>query len=351
MSQVPQPDDSSPSGQTDLRALSDEQRRLVMDNLGLIGVHIRRHVPRIYAPRREREWEDLFQEGCLGLIRAAADFEEERGIPFASFALPRIHTAVSRALHGKFTLVSVPRSRRSRGKDPTERPESFPVVEEFRDPRRHRYRSRPDERHEPFSTRRQTVAERLREKYERAVRTAGRIVADESRARGVTRGDRKELVHTLAEDRFLVPRKESRKALRQIARETRSSYGRVAEAERLMSVALQKLLADDPEVQLLRRWARSSSGGTASVVGAEVESMLKETGVAELLRRFRAAGAADRAAMLRSLHNMAPADLERKLRTVLALLPGISREQLLQQTAGAARKGGEKQPQAACQPE
>ena len=82
--------------------LTDEQRRLVRDNVGLVAVHLRRNVVNLLHPKWEREWDDLFQEGCLGLIRAATAYRAERGIPFAAFALPRIHNAVSRAIQSKF---------------------------------------------------------------------------------------------------------------------------------------------------------------------------------------------------------------------------------------------------------
>ena len=94
-----------------LDALSEVQRRRVRENLGLVGLHLRKHVRNLRTPRREREWEDLFQEGCLGLIRAAVDFAPEREIPFAAFALPRIHHAVSLALQSRFTLIRPPRRK------------------------------------------------------------------------------------------------------------------------------------------------------------------------------------------------------------------------------------------------
>ena len=98
-------------GERERVPLTDEQRRLVRENIGLVSVHLRRYVGNLAFPRRDREWDDLFQEGCLGLIQAAAAFRQERGIPFAAFALARIHNAVSRALHCKFSTVHVPPKR------------------------------------------------------------------------------------------------------------------------------------------------------------------------------------------------------------------------------------------------
>ena len=52
-------------------ALSADQQALVARNLGLVGLHLRNRVPTPRQPMRQREYEDLFQEGCLALIRAA----------------------------------------------------------------------------------------------------------------------------------------------------------------------------------------------------------------------------------------------------------------------------------------
>lgn len=57
-----------------------KQRCLVRDNMGLVAVHLRRNVVNLH-PKWEREWDELFQEGYLGLIRAATAFRAERGDP------------------------------------------------------------------------------------------------------------------------------------------------------------------------------------------------------------------------------------------------------------------------------
>ena len=94
--------------------LTEEQRRLVRENIGLVGVHLRRHLADLAVPRRDREGDDLFQEGCLGLVQAARRFDPEGGIAFPAYALPRIHKAVSKALYRKFATVRVPPKRRSK---------------------------------------------------------------------------------------------------------------------------------------------------------------------------------------------------------------------------------------------
>ena len=85
-----------------LAPLNDEQRSLVQQNTGLVYVHMKNYVNPLGIPWTRREWDDLIQEGTLGLIRAAQKFDPARNIPFAAFALPRIHTAVRRAMLKRF---------------------------------------------------------------------------------------------------------------------------------------------------------------------------------------------------------------------------------------------------------
>ncbi len=209
-------------------ALSDEQKRMVRDNVGLVAVHLRRFVPGLAMPRRDREWDDLFQEGCLGLMTAAARYRKSCGIPFAAFALPRIHHAVSRALLSKFATVYVP-PRRDRAKTKTGDDDAMtnprPRCVSMGD----REESGPAERPSRFVEEgdHETIAERLRAKYERALRHAVSTLATTASRRG----DRAELLHVLTEQRLLVPDKDTRASLRGLARQTRSSYARVAQCE------------------------------------------------------------------------------------------------------------------------
>ncbi len=61
-----------------------ERNRLVSENLGLVHSCCRRFVG------RGIEYEDLFQAGCLGLIRAAEGYDIERGATFSTYAYPAI---------------------------------------------------------------------------------------------------------------------------------------------------------------------------------------------------------------------------------------------------------------------
>lgn len=333
--------------------LTDEQRRLVRDNLGLVAVHLRRNVFNLSRPRRKREWEDLFQEGCLGLIRAAAAFRAERGIPFAAFALPRIHNAVSRALLTRFSTIYVP-PRRSSPKDdssirfasPTSKemghpsnpdsivdspsiglrrdeesdraPKVMEMSAELADRAAHCQRSDAASEHHP------TVGDCLREKYERAVREAARTVSN----RASRRGDRQPLVRALVEERFLVPEEESRRPLRRIARETRSSYGRVVDCDRQLNDEVRRTLAADPEFRALQRLSRTDPVGMKRSIDEDLERELAGIAAVEFTRRFAAAQSAERARMLQNLLEAAPGDIGEVIQSRVAALPADARERL-----------------------
>ncbi len=61
-----------------------ERNRLVSENLGLVHSCCRRFVG------RGIEYDDLFQAGCLGLIRAAEGYDILRGATFSTYAFPAI---------------------------------------------------------------------------------------------------------------------------------------------------------------------------------------------------------------------------------------------------------------------
>ena len=61
-----------------------QRNKLVSDNIGLVHSCCRRF------SGRGVEYDDLFQAGCLGLIRAAEGFDDDRGIMFSTYAFPAI---------------------------------------------------------------------------------------------------------------------------------------------------------------------------------------------------------------------------------------------------------------------
>ena len=199
-------------------SLNKEQAQLVEEHLHLVQGHLRRHVQCPSRPTRSRERDDLYQAGCLGLIEAARLFDRDRGIPFSAFALRRIHHAVSRTAYEGFSTVKVPMRKQM---EQHKQGAPMPVVHslEHDPPTR-----QPEARSDPSGD--GTIASRLRQKYILAVERA-RQVARVGRSR---RGDRGLLVDRVVDDRLMIPDDEHKTALRQIARETESSYARVAVA-------------------------------------------------------------------------------------------------------------------------
>lgn len=332
--------------------LKEDQRRLVRENIGLVGIYLRKNVNNLARPRHDREREDLFQEGCLGLIRAAATFEPERGMTFAAFAWPRIHHAVSLALRTKFSNVYVPlrqlRKLRSRDDDhrephgPRRRPDRANPDDSCRPPFDHGRSGRDARRAacgEPGespprlpsgprafrratlddivspstgdrlgenASRGETVRSRLGEKYERAVREAVEWLGDDRSLRG----DRRKLVELLAGERYLVPHDERKRPLRQIARETRSSYGRVAQCDAQFSAAVRRILESDPEFVELDRLRRGNPDGVDLPIDEAVDRSLAQRSADEFSRRFRGSDPAQRAELLRTLLECSGEDVE-----------------------------------------
>ncbi len=311
--------------------LTEEQRRLVRENIGLVAVHLRRNIRNLAVPRRDREWEDLFQEGCLGLIQAAVAFRAERGIPFVAFAFPRIRNAVSRALQSRFATVYIPPQRgdtSTAGSTEPSRGQAHrrPTVRSLSDC------PEPDpadkSRHDPCGRGGETIGDRLRGKYERAVSTASHVISGNIS----TRGDRDKLVRVLVEERFLIPHEESRRALRQIARDTRSSYARVAQCDKQLGEAIRNTLEADPEFHELKRHGLADPDGNKTLIDKGFEQNLAETSADAYAQRFRAADPLGRARMLDAIIALSDRDIDELIRARVSRLPMRQRELLLQRT-------------------
>jgi RNA polymerase sporulation-specific sigma factor len=57
---------------------------VICNNIGLVHSCARRFIG------RGIEYDDLFQAGCVGLVKAADGFDEERGLKFSTYAVPVI---------------------------------------------------------------------------------------------------------------------------------------------------------------------------------------------------------------------------------------------------------------------
>lgn len=307
--------------------LDENQRTLVRENVGLVGTHLRRNVPRLRDPRGRGEWEELFQEGCMGLIRAATEFDAKRGIPFAAFAFPRIHKAVSGALADR-SLVRTPQGRK-RATDGDDRHNPFIKTVSLSDKQADLLSSRKravGEVAEREDASGDTIGARLRRKYERAIRSAA-----ESATRA-GRGDRSLLVDLILKERLLVPDEHSRRSLRSIAEQTTSSFGRVMDCEKKILSGAREALEADAEFEHLRRLAAGQASGAESPVDACVERELAAAAADDFVARFRNADRNDRGRMIAELLDFPADEAASWIRQRFSLLTEESREEVVRRT-------------------
>ena len=64
--------------------MTAEQDRLVTENIGLVHACARRYVG------RGVDYDDLYQSGCEGLVKAAAGYDDSRNVRFSTYAVPAI---------------------------------------------------------------------------------------------------------------------------------------------------------------------------------------------------------------------------------------------------------------------
>jgi hypothetical protein len=294
--------------------LTERQQRLVTENLGLVGVHLRSRVPGLRRVRINREWDDFFQEGCLGLIRAARSYRPARGIAFAAFALARISSAVHRALRRAGMASRLHRLGGRRELSACVTPKASPAADPAEVP--------------------DTVGRRLGEKYERAVRRAGRRAS--GRARNPT-GRR--LVRALTEERLLIPEPSSRTPLRRVAADSRMNYSWAAKCESRMQQSVRRALEADPEFRALRHCARRLPGGAETPVSPSLDRDLAAATGREFTRRVRKADAARRNRLLTRWMEVSLNDTLRWLEKHAARLTPLERERLLAEGAAADAAG------------
>lgn len=84
-------------------AVREARDRLVTDNLGLVHLCANRF------RSRGVEYEELYSAGCIGLVKAASGFDENRGVKFSTYAVPVILGEIKRIFRDGGT-VKVSRS-------------------------------------------------------------------------------------------------------------------------------------------------------------------------------------------------------------------------------------------------
>lgn len=68
----------------------DKREKMIEDNVGLVHSVAKRF------KGRGADYEDLFQSGCIGLIKAVDNFDESKGFQFSTYAVPVIMGEIKR---------------------------------------------------------------------------------------------------------------------------------------------------------------------------------------------------------------------------------------------------------------
>ncbi|MBQ5333453.1 MAG: sigma-70 family RNA polymerase sigma factor [Oscillospiraceae bacterium] len=84
-------------------AVKENRDKLVTDNIGLVHLCANRF------RNRGVEYEELYSSGCIGLVKAAGSFDENRGVKFSTYAVPVILGEIKRIFRDGGT-VKVSRS-------------------------------------------------------------------------------------------------------------------------------------------------------------------------------------------------------------------------------------------------
>jgi len=332
--------------------LTEAQRELVEQNLGLVNVHIRRFVAVPRSPSRQREYEDLYQEGCLGLMQAARTHDPGRHGPFAAYAMPRIHHAISMALYERFSTVRVPaksvkRAReRQRACPASDRHRPEPALVETHslaegslelgasDQARHRPIAGAWRAGRAWRGERPTVGKRLRIKHEAAVREGGERLS----ATGRGRQDRAELIRRFVEERLLIPEPDAQTPKRQLARDFDCSIGRIQSCEDALMTEIRALLTVDDEFQALLGLARQDDEGMDLIIDERCAAKLERSALDGFARRFARLPADRQAVVVRDLLRATMGSLARFARRLFGQLDVRHRARFLGAVMGDAAK-------------
>lgn len=113
--------------------VKDSRDQMIEDNIGLVHSIAKRFVG------RGVDYEDLFQTGCIGLIKAVDHFDESKGFRFSTYAVPVIMgeikrifrdggaIKVSRALKEKSMKAQLLRERFSKKNSASQLSASLPI--------------------------------------------------------------------------------------------------------------------------------------------------------------------------------------------------------------------------------
>ena len=88
-----------------MKRLPIEKHQMVTDNLNLVHWSLRN----LHMSLANSEYDDYFQEGCIGLIVAAIKFDESKGFQFTTFAVPYIRGYIQRYKRDKSHMIKISR--------------------------------------------------------------------------------------------------------------------------------------------------------------------------------------------------------------------------------------------------
>lgn len=282
-------------------ALTREQQDLVSRHIGLVGVHLRTRVPTPAQPHRRREFEDLFQEGCVALMRAAARYNPDRDGAFAAYAIPRIRSAVHTAIHERFTVVHVPaRALKEWRQTPGSRGHMPPQGQDWTADLEKKLADASN----PV-TAEESLRHTLRRRFERAVQ---RAMVD-LRGRRWRQRNPCEIMARIAAERLLIGQEVHRTPLRQIARDFGVSSGRASAYEKQLTDTVAEYMRRDAQVTCLLELAWQDPDGLDGRMDADRRAALLRAEVAAFSQEFAELQPSARAEVLyrlieRSSHNL-----------------------------------------------
>jgi RNA polymerase primary sigma factor len=97
-----------PDGRLEAIVRSGEEARagLIRHNIRLVVDYVKKYVPTLR--QRSLDFEDLVQEGVLGLLRAAELFDPTKGYRFSTYATWWIRQSVERGIANRGDLIRIP---------------------------------------------------------------------------------------------------------------------------------------------------------------------------------------------------------------------------------------------------
>lgn len=272
-SHLPQPPHRTAGRRVVVGPLTSAQQDLVIRNIGLVGLHLRNRVPTPRRPMRQRERADLFQVGCVALVRAAGRYNPASDGPFAGYALPRIRGAIFTAVHEHFATIRVPcdviaRRRKElalNGRTSIPQP---PIVHQWRGEAN--IAAAPKTPAEPQDASGPAIGGLARNRFERAVQAA----LNDLQSRKWRRQDVPAVMARIATERILSADRGHKMPIREISRLFGISSGRVSEYEQLLRDTTKHHLMRDSQLPLLLQFARQDPGGMDGPITPERREML-----------------------------------------------------------------------------